>query len=1116
MGNPVIGENNLLNTNKTCEDVMSQDGTNVLDCTLQRAEPTSGDINISECSIPQNASRYKIFDRISGEIRTFPSLVTTDTIENSYVECKCDIDNGCWTSDNNNNEDAITPEIHPCETSGSPFILSGCEAQLCSIPSNLEGVQISDSFINEDDSGNRNFLPGTDSKTRVSYTCDDAHVLSTQMPDDGLDVGHAYAICDTDSHTLSFTRTDGTDACLSRCVSPDISNTNFEVTERSLSPENFDVSVNCKSGWSSQSSDERIVANNCNQNPTGDTYTIEGTCVADCTSDGLDIPSEDDLVGINISICGPDDPNNQENVDKCASIKNLYNLDTGPYQYHTAFTSFPDPGLESHCNSTDGCTYTEIEGDNPSIIIQGQNYGNDASKVFSHNSNFNIGSKSGQFLQCNESLGYYDNDAKSDEINFYATMCETPGDPYTLNEGQNDGTNDACFKKIHRVPEDRSLPNWVDPYKINVNHGHVNGFENPFTSDELANQDIFTCNDGFEIITEFNRPTITPRRHARTRAQRQEMPPLFALKGCKKICESDTPGIDAGCFYQETEEPFETAKDRNTYMEDFFRKINTENRIEVIEGSELLISANHVNHWREYIFNGKIYREIQVKIDSDEGIIIKGTNCETIDEIHNCRSIHLCQPDESDGCFTGEGLNTFSQHHGNERYDFETLRFPEIHGVGDDLQIKINFSSFESQFILKGAETFQFTRGPGGRHEDIKIYMIYLTSTNAEGLDGDNLINRESSEDNGIKIPYSGIGNGFSFGVIDGNSGGEHDGGSLTIRIPASYSISIDGNDIPILTNPGKFILKIEIKGNIYNGHSESDPTTPPRDPMYRGEHHQPRIGYKMFEVRTIQDAPTYDEFQRFFTLEFDENRNKVGDSVGFPLTQDQEKDLYETCRQLSDGRTASGLRSNCISQIQQGGPSSRDQCSAECYAIINQYLYNCDYPIDPNSLVDEENPLPEITPVPPDRYWRNNILDETQFTDKATAGKTSPFIELNYRYGDRHTNYASDTRRVFKDYIRNCEFTNNPCSSNNYIPDGSEAERRRGSLLQQDPSPLLTDNVLGLGEDEFCFANIGESCGKQNNKKFNLLKKINDNTKIMLLVLLIIFVIGYLFRTKK
>ena len=36
---------------------------------------------------------------------------------------------------------------------------------------------------------------------------------------------------------------------------------------------------------------------------------------------------------------------------------------------------------------------------------------------------------------------------------------------------------------------------------------------------------------------------------------------------------------------------------------------------------------------REYIFNGFLYREIQVKIDSDEGRIVKGTDCETIDDI---------------------------------------------------------------------------------------------------------------------------------------------------------------------------------------------------------------------------------------------------------------------------------------------------------------------------------------------------------------------------------------------------------------------------------------------------------------------------------------------------
>lgn len=1075
--NPVTGNFNILDTKKTCEDVMSQDGRTLYDCTVQRAEPTSSDINIFECSVPEDdARRYNILDKITREIRTLPSLVTTDTIANLDVECKCDTENGCWTSDNNNDDDAIPPQILPCGTSGSPFILSGCERQLCNLPSDIAiqdaGVQISDIFINEDGSGNRNFLPGTgtDTKTRVSYTCDDAHVLSTQMPDDGLDVGHAYAICDTDN-TLSFTRTDGTNACLSQCVRPDISNTNFVVTETSLSPENFEVSVNCQSGWSSQSSDERIVANNCTQNPNGDTYTIEGNCVQDCTSDGLDIPSEAELSDYEIRKCEPDDQNNQENVDKCASIKNLY---TGPYQYHTDFTSFPDPGLESRCNSTDGCTYTEIDRDNkPSIIIQGPNYGNDSSKVFSHNSNFNIGSKSEQFLQCNESLGYYDNDAKSDQTNFYATMCETAGDQYTLNDGQNDGTNDACFKKIHRVPEDRSS-NWVDPYKINVNHDHINDFENPFTVDELANQDIFTCNDGFEFITEFNRPRIT------------EMPPLFALKGCKKRCESETPGIDAGCFYQETEEPFETAKDKNTYMEDFFTKINTENRIEVIEGSELLISADHVNHWREYIFNGKIYREIQVKIDSDEGIIIKGTDCETIDDIHNCRSIHLCEPDEQENCLRTSEFNIFS----NGSFSFNNASIPEVYNIPPDptsssnpLQIRINFRGPRTDQTIRSAltdestgetipdsESFPMPISSTDTHpspgNSIRIYLIYLTQDNQPSEE--NLIDRQSSQSNGIEIPYrstEGAVDGFNHRVDDGTPGNRGDpginGGSLTLTIP--QNISIDGITHNILSTPGKFILKIELSPFIYQ--SDSIITT--------HETVIPRIAYKMFEVRDQRPKPIFDDFQRFPS-------DIITSTDGRSLQIDESR-LQSVCDDRF--RIAPNY---CLYNITN---RRFPECSAECYALSKQYLYNCDYPI-----------TPPTGQVPNADYWEGNVLPNTQFTEfrdpegapVVPDGKTSPFIEGKWQY-------SSAAREEIINYINRCdregEFNNDPC-------------RNEGEDYK--------DNMDLLGENEFCFANIGESCGKQNNKKYNLLKKINDNTKIMLFVLLIIFVIGYLFRKKK
>lgn len=1010
--NPVIGNMNILDTKKTCEDEMSQDGSTLYDCTAQRAEPTSGDINIFECSIPQNASRYRIVDKITREIRTLPSLVTTDTIANLDVECKCDTENGCWTSDNNNDEDAITPEIRPCETSGSPFILSGCERPLCNIPSEIAiqdaGVQISDSFINEDGSGNRNFLPGTgtDRKTRISYTCDDAHVLSTQMPDDGLDVGHAYAICGTDN-TLSFTRTDGTNACLSQCVRPDISNTNFVVTETSLSPENFEVSVNCKSGWSSQSADERIVANNCTENPNGDTYTIEGSCVPDCTSDGLDIPSEAVLTNYDIRKCDPDDPNNQENVDKCASIKNLYNPDTGPYQYHTDFTSFPDPGLESRCNSTDGCSYTEIDREidgvnKPSIIIQGPNYGDDSSKVFSHNSNFNIGSKSGQFLQCNERLGYYDNDAKSDQTNFYATMCETAGSSYTLNDGQNDGTNDACFKKIHRVPEDRSLPNWVDPYKINVNHYYINGFENPFTVDELANQDIFTCNDGFEFITEFNRPRIT------------EMPPLFALKGCKKRCESETPGIDAGCFYQETEEPFETAKDRNTYMEDFFTKINTENRIEVND-PDWRISSDHVNHWREYIFNGKIYREIQVKIDSDEGIIIKGTDCETIDDIHNCRSIHLCQPGEQENCLRTSEFNIFS----NGSFYFNNPDLPEIQNMSTDLTIRINFRGPRTDQNIQ-SESFPMPNPDTDPSLDnsIRIYLIYLTQDNQQFEE--NLIERQSSQSNGIEIPYrstEGAVDGFNrlvtydtSTISDPNTPGYY--GYLTLTIPQNISILINGNSNSILSTPGKFILKIKLSPLIYESGSK----------ITTDDNVIHRVAYKMFEVRdpTITPPEPSVQFGCFCTSGSSRRMGPLSDP---------------TCR-------------DSIIRTQQDGqpPSSSDPF--DFYSLPSQ---TCRDLTEEQCLRFQGNDE-EFGPVLVDDPL-NQRIETSAWRSRYEEGDSYNFSVCNWR---------------------ECE------------------------------------------EGESCFANIGESCGKQNNKKYNLLKKINDNTKIMLFVLLIIFVIGYLFRKKK
>ena len=49
------------------------------------------------------------------------------------------------------------------------------------------------------------------------------------------------------------------------------------------------------------------------------------------------------------------------------------------------------------------------------------------------------------------------------------------------------------------------------------------------------------------------------------------------------------------------------------------------------------------------------------------------------------------------------------------------------------------------------------------------------------------------------------------------------------------------------------------------------------------------------------------------------------------------------------------------------------------------------------------------------------------------------------------------------------------------------------------------------------CFANMGESCGNNNNNNNNQLLKnltnMDDNTKRMLFVLFIVFIIGYLLK---
>lgn len=614
------------------------------ECNISAHSTQTSDGNLN-CSLPEDTTGYNI-SRIPS------NGLVMNNVENLNIPCTCTA-YSCYVS----NEPGDGFSASQCNSPNSPITLTGCEKELCKIPTNVpDGVIINASpdniptlNVEGETVGNRRYLKNeTDNMTGVLYSCATGYSIKNthnHLIDGRADERTAderqrnlRATCDSDGGTLIM------DGCSLDCssIKTDTScdadwceaDGNMLVQENNLQSFGnlFDVNLKCADdySWSDDtiSGTQMLTQAFCNPSPLNRQYNHDRfECVRDCI-DPVRFPRYNDPTFQNE--CRPNEEANREVCEEAGTIPLNHDNFYGQWNDANGEHHVEKPNMKYEClQHMDGdarkCSYHD------GGMFRESSHGGNRSSVPSL---FDMQ----DYIECNPKSYIPGN------TEITASVCNGPGESYIL-----EGT---CNSRLIRVPEDRSITRTNSEVE-SFPEGYIDENGETIDSTNFSN-DInslkgnIRCNTGYEGSPQIIGPDDegTPSDYG-----------SFMTYGCWPTCDQ------RGCINHQSENT--VIKSKDDYINEILQNINSQRDMD-----SGVITVDQITYFRQFYYNNKIYNEIQI-IGLDEHYIFPvDGDCDSFENIPSCSNIRVCGDTTSthlgqENCIPRDKFNKFFAVYGN-------------------------------------------------------------------------------------------------------------------------------------------------------------------------------------------------------------------------------------------------------------------------------------------------------------------------------------------------------------------------------------------------------------------------------------------------------------------
>jgi hypothetical protein len=611
--------------------------TGAVQCNIYAHSTQIGDGNYY-CSLPQDTDGYNI-SRIPS------NGLVMNMIDSMNIPCSCTTD-ACYVS----NDPDVGFSATRCNTPNNPITLSGCEKELCKIPTSVpEGVIINSSpdnnpTLNVDGEtvGNRRYLRNEqDNTTGVLYSCANGYSIKNthnSLIDDST--GNLTATCNSDGGYLimdgcsldcSSIKTDT--ACDSDWCEAD---GNMLVQENNLQSSGnlFDVKLKCADGysWSDDtiSGIQTLDQSFCGPTPGNRQYNHDRfQCVQDCIDpDSLTRYNEPTFQ----DECRPMDNTNRTVCEAAGTIPGNHSNFYGLWNDVNGEHYIEKPNMEYEClQHMDGesrmCTYHRDDG----MFKEISEGGNKSSVSSLFNMQEHIGCNPKYYLP------------GSGSTNITASVCNNPGESYIL--------GGSCFSRLVRVPEDRSIGR-LDSTISSFSEGYIDENGNTIDSTSISN-DINTLKENIRCSPSYQgRPQIIGPNDEGTPSDYKS----FMTYGCWPTC------TERGCINHQSEhtvDDINSIQSKDEYISGILENINSGRDLDSEE-----ITVDNITYFRQFYFNNKIYNEIQITGLDEHFILPVDGDCDSFENIPYCSNIRVCDGSTSShlgqrNCIPRDKFNKF-------------------------------------------------------------------------------------------------------------------------------------------------------------------------------------------------------------------------------------------------------------------------------------------------------------------------------------------------------------------------------------------------------------------------------------------------------------------------